>query len=223
MLLPMVEKAYLSNICAAWPIERQQAALGDRSPVYQDHASAKSIRNSTAAALKERATLLAPTSRQTPEQITVASFRCLALSWQDFAAVIAAAFGRRATLHALDTGETISPDASPAVVAEAIAAFGRVVRRGGKGRTKQEIAAETRVETLRRIELIRADWPKPEPSTRELLALAGVKPGRPMAPSTAREHLGRRPEVQAAYQRELNREAGRAAARARKKEQADAD
>jgi hypothetical protein len=46
----------------------------------------------------------------------------------DLAAVIAAAAARCATLHALDTGVTISPDAAGALVADQIAAFGKVVR-----------------------------------------------------------------------------------------------
>jgi hypothetical protein len=56
-----------------------------------------------------------------------------------------------------------------------------------------------------------------EPSTRELLAMAGPKKGKPMAPATAKAHLGSRRAAQADYEREQNREAGRAAARAKKK------
>jgi hypothetical protein len=205
----MLEKAYLSNLCAAWPIERQQAVLGERNRVYLDKLSAKAIRNGDTKAMKERAAMLRPTSRQEPERIVVASFRCLAATWQDFAGVIASAAARNATLHALDTGVTIEPHAAGQLVADEIAAFGRAVRRGGKGRTPEEIAEERRADTLRRIDLIREDWPKPEPSTAELLARAGVKPGKPMAPATARAHLGNRPKVQHAYQMEQNRQAGR--------------
>ena len=207
----MLEKAYLSNLCAAWPIERQQAVLGNRSPVYLDRLSAKAIRNADPKAMRERAAMLMPTSRQEPERIVVASFRCLAASWQDFAAVIAAAAARNATLHALDTGVTIEPHAAGQLVADEIAAFGRAVRRGGKGRKPEEIAEDRRKDTLRRIDLIRDDWRKPEPPTPELLARAGVKPGKPMAPATARAHLGSRPAAQHAYQMEQNREAGRRA------------
>ena len=207
----MIEKAYLSTICAAWPIERQQAALGDRKPVYMDKLGPKAIRNGNPAALVERAAMLKPTSRKLPEQITVASFRCLAFSVVDLAAVIAAAAARCATLHALDTGVTIQPDAAGALVADQIAAFGKVVRRGGQGRTHAEIAEQREADSAERCKLIAPDWPKPTPPTRELLVRAGVKPGKPMARATAIKHLGPRPAAQRAYQNELNREAGRRA------------
>ncbi len=216
----MIKKAYLSNICAAWPIERQQAVLGNRSPVYQDILPARAIKNCNASGMTDRSAMLAPTSRQIPERITVATFRCLAFSVQDFAGVIVKASTRGAVLHALDTGQTIAPDAPPAVIAEAIAAFGRVVRRGGKGRTKEELAAETLADTKRRAALIADDWPKSsrEHPTSALLMRAGPRKGVPMSPEIARRELGRRPDRQRAYQTEINREAGRSAARARKKE-----
>ena len=214
----MNERAYLSNITPLWPIARQREVLGARQAEYVDELRPAALKRREAADLKQRAVLLAPTARRTGEVIEVAAWACLAWTWQDFADVIAAAHRRHATLRALDTGAEIPPDATPDVVAGAIQAFAKASKGRGVAMTRDEVAAQRKAETLVRIDRIRALWPLPssQHSTKALLALAGYKK-RPMAMATAREHLGRRPEVQRAYQNELNREAGQAAARERRK------
>ena len=219
----MPTTSYLSTIHPAWSLERQRAAIGaDGGTEYVDEVSTAARKRRDPAVLKARADLLRPSSRQTASKICicVASPSCLAFSPDDLSATLAAAADRHATVRFADTGIEIAPRPETMLVDTVARQFSVALRRRGLHRPHAEIAEERRKDTLRRIDLIRADWPKPEPSTAELLARAGVKSGKPMAPATAREHLGPRPAAQRAYQLERNREAGRAAARARKQEAA---
>ena len=215
----MDQRDYLSNIATAWPLDRQRETLGEQDRAYVDELRPAALKRRDQADLERLAELLRPASRRTPETVRVASFDVLAWTWQDFADVIAAAHRRNATLRALDTGAEIPPDATPDVVAEAIQAFARATRSRGLVKSRPEIAAERKADTLRRIGIIRPFWHLRQPATRELLAMAG-SPKHPMAPGTAKAHLGSRPKVQADYEREQASEPGRAAGRTRRKEQA---
>jgi hypothetical protein len=207
----MIEKAYFSNISAAWPMNRQQALVGQHERTYADKLGPTAIRRQQADALKERASLLRPTSRREGERIVFASWAVLAFDAQDLGGVIKAAAARQATLHAVHENETIEPTEAGELVAEVITRFSRRVRSGSRGRTRKEIAAEIEEATKARCALIAEDWPKRERSTPELLALAGVKPGKPMAYATACLYLGKRPKAQREYEIAANREAGRRA------------
>ena len=215
----MIVKFYTSNLCSVWPAERQERLLSEWlaanpcEPVrYDDKIGPKARRTSSVAALKERANLLRPTSRKDGELIVLPSWRAFAFGGTDLAAAIAAAGARRAALLVLDRGVRIEPDATGQAVAAEIAEFGRMVRNRVTGRTKAEIAEEVMAETQARAEIIKPFWklPSKDYPTPKLLAMAG-KNGKPMAPKTARDLLGRRPEVQHAYEIEQNREAGRRA------------
>lgn len=215
----MSKRSYVSNLSPAWSVEKQEAMLGNAyGTVFRDILGPKALKDRDVSKMLGRAELLRSTGRNTNETITVASFAVLAWTWQDFGVVITAASGRQATLHALDTGWTLPPHAGPGEVIAALEAFRRVasVRRMLAGR--DAVAAERKADTERRVALIADDWPKPKRSTPDLLMIAGPRPGVPMAPATARAHLGSRPKMQAAYSLERVREAGRVAGRAKGKE-----
>ena len=207
----MIEKAYFSNISAAWPMNRQEALVGQHERTYADKLGKTAIRRQQVAALKERASMLRPTSRRDPERIVFASWAVLAFDAQDLGDVIKAAAARQATLHAVHENETVEPTAVGELVAEVITRFSRRVRSGSKGRTRAEIAAETAEASKARCALIAEDWPKKEIATPVLLARAGVRPGKPMAYKTACDYLGKRPKMQREYEIAANREAGRRA------------
>jgi hypothetical protein len=209
----MIVRTYLSNISRRWPIEKQRALLGKRTPEYLDDLRPAALKRRNAKDLKERAQLLRPTSRTDGEIIEVASFQVLAWSHKDFCEVIAAASARRATLRALDTGHEVAPHPAAEAVAREVQEFIRIVQARGLGRSPAEIAEERRADTVRRIGLIAADWPKPsaEVSTKALLERAGIKPGKPMAAATARRLLGPRDEAQRTYAIKAAQAAGRAA------------
>ena len=209
----MIEKAYFSTMVAAWPIARQQALLGPQERTYTDTISKQAIKARKVGQLKERQSLLRPTSRREPERIVFASWQTIAMDAQDLGDVIKAAAARNATLVAVHEGETIEPHKTGEQVADIITRFSRRVRSGSKGRTKAEIAAETEAETKSRIALIAEDWPRREKSTPILLALAGNKKGKQMAYKTACLYLGKRPEMQREYEIAANRQAGRDAGR----------
>lgn len=212
----MIERRYFSNISPRWPLEKQRALLGSGQADYVDEIGPAAIKRREPVALKERTDLLRRTSRQTPEVILVAAWPVLAFGWTDFADVIAAAHRRNATLRAVSTGDEIPPDATPDVIAEAIKAFANEARSRGLARSRDELAEIKRQETLRRIEIIRPLWPLRTHATSALLEMAGTGK-HPMAPATAKAHLGSRPKVQADYEREQAREDGRKAAREARK------
>ena len=218
----MTKKAYFSNLSAGWPLSRQRELLGDVERAYEDKLGPGAIKARQAAALKERAAMLRPTRRATDETILVAAPTVLAFDRKDFGVAVAAASARNATLVFVAAGLTLPPAPTTAVLAELFGLFDKQHQTRGLHKTRKDRGAERAADAKRRAGLIAADWPKPEPSTAELLARAG-KDGRPMAPGTARAYLGPRPAAQKAYQNELNREAGRAAARARKKGASDGD
>lgn len=216
----MAKKAYLSTIHPAWSLERQRALLGpDAGTEYVDEFGPVHRKRRDPAVLKDRAALLRPTSRQDADDlISVAAPSCFAFSPDDFSAALAAAATRGATVRFLDTGTEIPPRPETQLVDQVARQFAVALRRRGLHHTREEIAEQRRKDTLRRIALIADDWPKREHSTQDLLARAGTKK-HPMAPATAKDHLGSRPEMQRNYDRERAREAGRRAARERKRQE----
>ena len=196
---------------------RQRELLGEVEREWVDEIKVSSRKRPVPENLPQRAVMLKPIGRERPEVIVVASLACLALSWRDLGDVLVAAAERHATIRALDTGIEIPPSPGAELMNRAMQWFDAAHKRRGLGRTRGDIAAAKIEDTKKRIDLIRHLWPLKTHSTPELLKMAGNEK-HPMAPATAKAHLGSRPEVQANYEREQAREAGRAAARARKKE-----
>ena len=205
----MHKRAYISNICHDWPIERQQELLAGIEPVYLDKISPKAIKDKNEAKLLQRADLLRPTSRKSPEQIVVADWPVLAFTWQQFLGVCAQATGRNATLHAVATGQTIDPHGSVEALAAILPSFAERVRGRGLRKSREERARERVEDAQRRAMLVADDYGKPDDECPmdELRARAADKDGKPMAPATLVKYLGKRKDAQRAYQAGLKRSA----------------
>ena len=213
------ERGYISNMHPGSSIAAQREAMAGVDPIYVDELGPAARRRKDTAALKQRAVLLRPTSRAAGETIKVLGLPVLARGTLDLVDVLAKAAARNATILVMDTGLTLAPGADAATVHQAAADLEKAWRSPGLGKGR-ELAGERKIaDTMRRIELIRADWPKPDAefTTPELLLRAGPRKGVMMAPATAKRHLDSRPEVQRAYAIEQAREAGRAAAREKRK------
>ena len=163
--------------------------------------------------------MLRPTSRRAPETIRVAAPVTFALTRADFAMAVAAAHARQATLVFVASGLTLPPSPEVAVYDELLTWFDKQNRTRGLVMTRAERAAAMIADTKRRAAIIKPYWHLPESEwpKAKLLMMAGPRPGVPMSPANAKRELGSRHLAQAEHQRQVNREAGRAAARARKK------
>jgi hypothetical protein len=168
-----------------WPVERQHQALsevGFDGPIYEDTLTRAHLHGRNVAALEQRADMLRPASRTTPEVILVASIRVLALNPVDLTAALAAASGRHATIRALDTGMEIAPDAGAAEIAAA-AAWDKARRDDqtrdarGKGNEAAVRAAERRREAG--LAIARPLWglPSEEMPATEIAKRSGLSVG----------------------------------------------
>lgn len=214
----MIERHYLSTIHPEWPLARQRKLLGMVEREWVDEIKVSSRKRLQPEDLKQRAVMLKPIGRDRPETIVVASLACLAVSWRDLGDVLVAAAERNATIRALDSGVEIPPSPGTALMNQAMQWFAAAHQRRGLGRTREEIALAKIEDTKARIERIRHLWPLRTHTKEELFAIAGEK-GKPLAPATAKRYLGSRHLAQAEHDRGQAREAGRQAARAKKKEQ----
>ena len=175
--------------------------LADRggTATYEDVLRTEALKGRAVESLVQRAALLRPTARRAPERILVASPVCFAWDIRDLSGALAAAARRNATVIFLDTGLEVPPDAGVAILHQAIEAFDRAKRRaqteGGRVKGWIKAAENRKVETARRLDLIREDWKLRQHATQELLARAG-KDGKPMARNTAILHLGDRKKEQ---------------------------
>ena len=208
----MTEKAYISNIIPGLSIEDQQAKLAGIDRVYVDKLGPKAQRERLPAALKDRARLLAPTARQSPETIIVVDLHVLAWSTKDLCDVIAAAAARHATIRELSTGLVIEPSDGVAALAQRLPAFAEFTRTRGWRKSRAERAAEREEEHRQRALAVAhlyqlPDAEMPLDRVREAAGLAG----KPMAPATLRKHLGIRKDAQRKYAAGLKRSATAAA------------
>jgi hypothetical protein len=226
-------RAYLSNLSPRWPFERQEAEHAAHTPgwpdvsTYRDRLSVRKRIAHQPASLKERTSLLKPSSRGSGEAIYVASLAVLAIGAEDFMAVCAAASGRSAAIVAHETETRIEPGAGADALHAALAAFLDSKRRsnsmGERWKPGAAASAQKRMEDAkRRAELIREDWGKREIPTRVLLERAGRKIGRrrdlvPMSYQTAAALLGKRPAAQKKHETDVFREQRRLEALARRK------
>ena len=218
-IIPMVIKVYVSNISPGpWPRERQLEILGDvwsDTSGYEDKISGVGRKTRRAKDLKDRASMLAAFRPGEGDELHVASLACLCFDDRDLLTVVAATDRACVTIIDRQSGLRIEPKTRPWKLAEARDAM-EIARRGDVTKGAREAAAEMRLaRTLERIALIRPHWHLRDHSTRELLEMAGER-GHPMAPQTARHHLGSRPQRQRDHENEQAREAGRKAARAKR-------
>lgn len=138
-------------------------------------------RGRRASALVERATMLRPTNRQTPEVIVVATIRALALnSGPDLLGALKAAGERHATVRALAEGLEIPPGAGIDVIAAAALAWdkGRRDDQTVDARSKGAAAAAARAAERRAkaIAIARPLWglPSEEMPSAEIERRAGI-------------------------------------------------
>ncbi len=212
----MVIKVYVSNISPGpWPRERQLEVLGDvwsDTSGYEDKISGVGRKARRVSDLKDRAAMLAAFRSGEGDELHVASLACLCFDDRDFLTVVAATDKAGVTIIDRQSGLRLEPKTRPWKLAEARDAMD-ISRRGDLTKDARKRAAEMRLaRTLERIALIRPYWHLKEHSTKALLKMAGER-GHPMAPQTARDHLGKRPQRQRDYENEQAREAGRRAAR----------
>lgn len=203
--------AYLSNIAAAWPAARQEALFAERIPgwpkgveVYRDELPPRHRKSHSVENLTDRARMLRPTTRRRPAEwdtIYVASAACLAWEPADYMRCVAAAHARNAQLVSLDAGRSISPDASSAEMADALAEFmsrrryaqtepGRIGVAGGKAAGERR-SADKKAAAMQ----IKDRWCLPTEDYPTNPLLASVKISR----NTANLYLGKRPAAQRAH------------------------
>jgi hypothetical protein len=212
-------KVYRSNIAKSWSIERQAAVLSERlaglkvAASYEDILSPAKLKARHPGDLHERNdAALRRTGRRVNhgEELHVASLACLAWDAVDLAGALAAASARNATVVAADAGLEIPPGYGPDMAVRIAEAFRDAKLRNqthpGRSMGYQIAATLRREETAARIEKIRPFWHLRSPSTAELLRVAAGRDGTPMAPATAKTHLGSRKKAQQNYERKLARE-----------------
>ena len=225
----MTKKAYLSTLSPKWTLDAQREKLGKREAEYVDILGPTllaRVRDPAAkpadrdACLKQRATMLRPTSRTTPEEIEVASFLCLAPNMADFLDVVARASARNATLVDLSTGRRITGGQGAEELAREIPFF-REALRGRANGTRTEYAAKIEADGRARAIAVADLWKLPnEEAPIDMIRERAGRPGKPMAPATLVKHLGVRRDAQRLYQAGLKRSA---TAAAKREEQANAE
>jgi len=196
-----LSKCYVRNGVWAWPVERQQKALGDawdRSAAFEDVLRAdvaKAPGRVRPEALVERAEMLRPSGRR-KDEIHVATLLAIAVSEADLVSVLAAASARNAAIVAHDSGLRIEPSAGAADMAKAIADWQRAkeLARTEPGRLEGvRVAAEKkRNRTMKLTKIARPLWrsTKPDrPTTSEIEAQVGL------SAKTLYAELGRRPAI----------------------------
>jgi hypothetical protein len=211
----MSTRAYLSNIHPRWPFDRQERSLSVGVPgwprgvaVYRDELTASQRKRRAVGELEGRITLLRQTTRgrRGSEDIYVASLAVLAWTMADLLECLTLAQTRGATVHVLDTGLVLTPDAGPAALHQATKDFatGRkssIAMAGGEvsGRLRSE-AARAKAKAMEPFWRLSSE----EYPTIPLLARFGL------SRNTANLYLGKRPEAQrtheAARKRRVRRE-----------------
>jgi hypothetical protein len=208
-------RAYISNLHPRWPVDRQERSLSVGVPgwpkgvaVYHDDLTPSQRKRRAVGELEGRIALLRQTTRgrKGGEDIYVASLAVLAWTLADLLECLTLAQSRGSTVHVLDTGLVLAPDAGPTALHQATKDFatGRkssIAMAGGEvsGRLRSE-AAKAKALT------IEAEWklPSEDYPTMALLARAGI------SRNTAKLYLGSRAEAQrvheAAKKRRVRRE-----------------
>jgi hypothetical protein len=207
----MTARVYLSNIVAAWPIERQEKLCAEKVPgwpdvaIYREEVAPRHRKSHSAEALVERNNaLLRKTNRRGAETIYVPTLPLLGWELRDFHRCLVAAEARNATIVALDTGTVIPPNASRKALADAGDEFVNrrksVQTEGARGTGGGKIAGERRwAAAEERCQKIAARWPLPSDQypTAALLKEAGL------SRNTVKIHLGVRSDAQERHRRSL--------------------
>lgn len=197
----MSTRAYLSNLYPRWPFDRQERALSVGVPdwpkgvaVYRDEMTPSQRKRHMVGDLEGRIALLRQTTRgrKGGEDIYVASLAVLAWTLADLLECLTLAQSRGSTVHVLDTGLVLAPDAGAATLHQATKDFA-TGRKSSIGMVGGEISARLRSEAAKaKAMTIEAEWklPSKDYPSPALLAKAGI------SRNTANLYLGKRPEMQ---------------------------
>lgn len=189
-----------------WPIPSQEALLSaalEGYPrgvvVWLDKLDPGERRGHRISLLIERENMLRPSARRTGPDIYMASLAVFAWTADDMLEQLTFAMKRHATIHALDAGLVIPPNAGADILHQAVIEFakGRKSRLGlSAGRVGGKISAERRSAAAKTAaESVRAEWRLPSEAypTIELIEKSGV------SLNTLKTYLGRRSDAQRDY------------------------
>jgi hypothetical protein len=208
-------RAYISNLHPRWPVDRQERSLSVGVPgwpkgiaVYRDELTPSQRKRRAVDELEGRIALLRQTTRgrKGGEDIYLASLAVLAWTLADLLECLTLAQSRGSTVHVLDTGLVLTPDAGPAALHQATKDFA-TGRKSSIAMAGGEVSGRLRSEAARlKAKEMEPFWrlPSEEYPTIPLLARFGL------SRNTANLYLGKRPEVQriheAARKRRVRRE-----------------
>jgi len=198
----MTARIYISNICPAWPIERQQAAIAAELPdwsgarVFRDDLDPKQRQAHRDTSLVERGNMLRRAGRPRGGEAIYAVAACLAWTEAGLLDALAQAAQRGATVHLVDAGVTLAPSENGASLRKALAAFAASRRRQAEeqhGRRGGTASGQRRWDAAEaKAQIIKARWGDPTWRTDDLCREAGL------TYLTAKRHLGSRPIALAA-------------------------
>ena len=152
-------RAYVRDGVPGLTMAKQEEILTaagiDISDAYRDMLKKAQIKRRSPDELRDRARMMRPTSRGTPEIIYVASLRCLGWTMADIARAIAAAGRRNASIHAVDIAETFNAETIPErlMLALANADDARRIGQTADGRSAGVTAAAIKKEKKRKAQL----------------------------------------------------------------------
>jgi len=173
------------------------AAGVDLAAAYRDRLTKAQSKRRDPDSLGERAKMLRPTPRRTPETINVASLRVLGWSMADVSRALAAAGRCDASVHAVDRGQTFTAATLDAELLEALADAEEERRRGqtaaGRSAGVQAAAASREKRRAAKIEKASSLWCElpGEISAAEIAALVGL------SVRSLHYHLGPREDARA--------------------------
>ena len=191
----MIEKAYVSNLCGLWPVEKQKeiidAKLKDYGVPFADILRSDEKRKHKKE-LPERSMMLRPTQRSSNERINFATFAAAAYSAEDFLVVLAMAADRRSQLRDLNEGFVVRTRGD---WQQAIKIFEAARRRNGEfecGHLGGIRSAEVRgLKVDVAAAACKDEWPLYNYTSAELAAEHGVSVGG------LKKRLGSRKEIRA--------------------------
>lgn len=206
-------RCYRRNGVWGWSLQDQlealrQASVLEMDKLYTDELTAERAKRPAQVHpewLVERGNLLKPTNRRGGETIAVATLLALGTGEVDLVHAIALAFGRRATIHAIDSGLVIKPDDGASGVNAAMADWLRAKRsaqtKPGRRLGNASAAEKAKARTLAKLPVARPLWklPTSEISTAEIAKRSDL------SVKTLYAYLGRREVAQYAAVRRAKR------------------
>jgi hypothetical protein len=210
-------RCYRRNGVWGWSLQDQlealrQASVLEMDKLYTDELTAERAKRPAQVHpewLVERANLLKPTNRRGGETIAVATLLALGTGEVDLVHAIALAFGRRATIHAVDSGLVIKPDDGAAGVNAAMADWLRAKRsaqtKPGRRLGNASAAEKAKARSLAKLPEARPLWGLPT----EEISTVEIAKRTDLSVKTLYAYLGRREVAQYAAKRRAKRKGAR--------------